>query len=226
MRVRNPDQCYRTVVAATEAPEHVYEKALWNALNSRPVRDERVEWALEIYAAQFEREVFQAWLIARATEENIEKWLRIPIEVTKVYCHLFFNIHIFRDELDLLSWVQEFETEQRGSPYGANLLRDAVQGGIEKLCWIFGRNEYTANPDRVKQQAMTNLYLRSLSGRGCSVTSKEATAALAHSNAALKAAQLVGQTSAPDSQAFLLKLKHREMTEPITDTPQEDEILH
>ena len=226
MRVRNPDQRYRAVVEATEAPKHVYERGLWNALHSLPVDDEHITWALEIFTCAFEREIFQAWILARATEEDIEKWLRIPPEVSRVYTHLFFNVDIFRDELDLLSWVQEFEAEQRGSPYGTQLLRDAVQSGLEKLCWIFGRNNYVANPERVKQQAMTDLYLRSLAGRGHSATSKEAQAALAHSNAALKAAQLVGQTSAPDAQAFLLKLRYREMTTPVTEADPEEKILH
>lgn len=226
MRVRNPDQCYRAVVEATEPPEHVYERGLWNALRSEPVKDPNVSWALEIFSTPFEREIFQAWLLARATEDDIEKWLRVPPEVTRVYTHLFFNVDIFRDELDLLSWVQEFEEERRGSAYGVKLLRDAVQSGMEKLCWIFGRNDYVVDPDRVKQRAMTDLYLRSLAGRGHGVTSREAAAALAHSNAALKAAQLVEQTSAPDAQAFLLKLRYREMTEPVTKTAETNEILH
>jgi hypothetical protein len=226
VRVRNPDQCYRAVVKATEPPEHVYERGLWNTLHSQPVGDPNIEWALEIFTVPFEREIFQAWLLARATEADIERWLRIPPEVTQVYAHLFFNVDIFRDELDLLSWVQEFEKDQRGSAYGTQLLRDAVQSGLEKLCWVFGRNDYVVDPDRVKQHAMTDLYLRSLAGRGHSATSKEAQAALAHSNAALKAAQIVGQTSAPDAQAFLLKLRYREMTTPVTETDAEEKILH
>ena len=226
MRVRNPDQCYRAVVEATEPPEHAYERGLWNALHSEPVEDPSISWALEIFSVPFEREIFQAWLLSRASETDIERWLRIPPEVTRVYAHLYFNVEIFRDELDLLSWVQEFEAEKRGSAYGIQLLRDAVQSGMEKLCWVFGRNDYVVDPDRVKHRAMTDLYLRSLAGRGHSATSKEAAAALAHSNAALKAAQLVGQTTAPDAQAFLLKLMYRDETEPVTKAAQNNEILH
>ena len=226
MRTRNPDQRYRAIAAATTPPEHTCERGLWDALHTTTISDARVTWALEIFNASFEREILQAWLLARATDENVEKWLRVPPDVTQVYRHLFFNVNVFRDELDLLSWVREFETEKRGSQYGTQLLRDAVQGGVEKLCWIFGHNTYVVDPEIVKQRVMTDTYIRSLAGRGHGIISKEVQAALAHGNTALKAAQIAGRTTLPDAQAFLLKLRYREMTEPVTTTIEKEEILH
>jgi hypothetical protein len=135
-------------------------------------------------------------------------------------------MNVFRDELDLLSWVREYENDVRGTTFGAQLLRDAIQNGVEKLCWTFGRNTFVMDPEVVKQRTMTDMYVRSLAGRGHSITSSEANAALAHGNSALRAAQIVGRTSAPDSQAFLLKLRYREMTEPVTAVIQKEEILH
>ena len=253
MRARNPDQRYRAVVAATvppeevqvqdnlalavrpeneheevalaPLPEHIYDRKMWDALQGIS-SDAHIVWALEIYNSMYEREILQAWLLARAGDADIEKWLRVPPDVTRIYRHLFFNVDAFRDELDLLSWVNEYEAEKKGTPYGAQLLRDAVQGGLEKLCWIFGHNMFVIDPELVKQRAMTDMYIRSLAGRGHGITSKEARAALDFSNSALRAAQIVGRTSIPDAQAFLLKLRYREMTEAVTATALTDEILH
>jgi hypothetical protein len=205
----------------------VCERALWDVLHTATVSDARVTWALEIFAEPFEREIFQAWLLARASDQDIEKWLRVPPDVTQVYRYLFFDVDVFRDELDLLAWVREFETEKKGTAYGAQLLRDAVQGGVEKLCWIFGHNTFVIDAEIVKQRTMTDMYIRSLAGRGHGAASKEAQAALAHGNAALKAAQIVGHATPSDVQAFLLKLRYRELTEPVTAmVEKKEEILH
>ena len=226
MRTRNPAHRYKDVMGAFVAPKHMYERSLWIILNRHTTEDDYVPWAFEIFSERFEREIFQAWLVARATDADIEKWLRIPPLVTQIYRHLFFDIETFRDELDLLSWVKEYENDKQGTAFGAQLLRDAIQNGLEKLCWTFGHNTFIIDPETVKQRTMTDMYMRSLAGRGHSITSGEANAALAHGNSALRAAQLVGRTTTPDAQAFLLKLRYREMTETATTVAQKEEILH
>lgn len=226
MRTRNPDHRYRAVCRAAEEPAHGLEAALWKIRRGEEIVGV-VKWAHEIYASVFEREVMQAWILSRASDDVIQRWLRIPPEVTQAYRYLFFDADIFRDELDILSWVHEYEQERLGSDLGVQLLQIAVMEGVDKLTFLYGRGEAEMDPDKVQYVAMTEAYHRGRAHRGASVSSKEAQAAHSFMNTAAKIAQGLGKKGAPDLGGLRLKLKFNDQTEPVADAAERGEmILH
>lgn len=227
MRTRNPDRRLRAVVAAAVQPEHRLEAALWRLLRNQPCDNEDVEYAYELHSTTVTRQVLQAWLVAGASDENIHRWLGVTADVLAAYRHLFFDVLVFRDRLDLLAWIEERRDDPNMSPYALQLLHIAFQGGVEPLAFQFSGGQFAVDPQRALEQMMTEAYFRSQAGRGCSVGSKEAQAALAQMNAATKAAQLAGKKGGPDVQQLLLKLRYRELTTPVDQTvAAEDNILH
>lgn len=226
-RKTRPDERYWTLRNLAAAPEHPHECAMWELLKGDGA-DQTAAYALEIYLDDFEREVFQAWHMARATEEQIEQHLRIPVEVTRLYRHVFFDMNLFRDELSVVKWVREYEEDApRGSSYGAELLRNANMGGVDALLWLFGRGEHVVESDKVMQQVMTDSYYRGRANRGHSVGSKETAAAHGFMKTAFSAAQTLAKKGPIDGvNALLIKLRYRDMTTPVDKEQQKEDILH
>ena len=224
MRTRNPDHRYRVVCRASEEPSHGIEAALWKIRRGEEITGV-AKWAHEIYASVFEREVMQAWVLARASDDVIQRWLRIPPEVTQAYRYLFFDVEVFRDELDILSWVHEYEQERQGSDLGVQLLHIAVMEGVDKLTFLYGRGESEMDPDKVQYVVMTEAYHRGRAHRGASVSSKEAQAAHSFMNTAAKIAQGLGKKGAPDLGGLRLKLKFNDQTEPVADAAERGEVI-
>ncbi len=223
MSKRRPDQRYLTIKDKAEVPpEHNLERALWDILHGEG-SDPAVSYALEIYSNECEREVMQAWLLARADNAQIEAGLRIPPEVTDAFRHLFFDVGLFRDELDLLGWVQAYEREQQGSGHGPQLFKMAITGGVDALAWLFSRGDFSIDPDKVTKQVMTDTFFRGQANRGHGLASKEAAAAHAFYQTAFKAAAPLTKSGAGDKEDLKIKLLHKEMTLPIEDFILKDE---
>jgi hypothetical protein len=223
MPTRRPDQRYLSIKSNTKrAPRHQLEKALWKMLH-RKGADPTVGYAFEIYSNEFQREAMQAWLLARADYTQIQQHLRVPPDVSDAYRYLFFDVGLFRDELDLLSWVHEYEQNQQGTPQGAQLLKLAVTGGVDALAWLFGRGEFAVDPDKVTNQVMTDSFFRGQSNRGHGVSSKEAAAAHRFYQTAFRVAQpLANKGDANALNGIRIKLLHRDLTAPVDSVPPED----
>jgi len=184
-----------------------------------------VNWAHEIYASLLQREIMQAWILSRAPDDVIQRWLRIPGEVTQAYRHLFFDVDIFRDELDILCWIHEYEQFREGSEHGVQLLQIAQMEGVDKLAFLYGRGEAEMDPDKVQYVVMTEAYHRGRAHRGASVSSKEAQAAQSFMNTAAKIAQGLGKKGSPDLGGLRLKLKFNDQTEPVAEAAERGEVI-
>jgi hypothetical protein len=227
MRKRRPDHRYRDVSRVKEAPRDPLEAALWRLMCGETTENQTVEWAYDIYKEIREREVLQACLIARATEAEISNLLRVPPEVTRAFRHLFFDIEAFRDELHLLSWIDDYVLGREGTTYGAQLLRTAITAGFDGLRWIFGRGQVLIEPQDVLHRVMTDAYFRGALNRGQSISSDEAKAALTLLKTATGVAiSLNKKGSAKGLNDVIFKLMHRDDTTPVTDIGAEDVPLH
>lgn len=223
MRTRNPDRRYRAVKAAAGPLDHEFEVGLWHVLRGNPDGHENVAYAYELFTTRA-KDIVQAWIVARAEDQEISKWTTIPVPVLKVYRHLFFDIHAFRDELDIICWIQEYEFI--GTPDAVQMLQMAITNGPEVMAWMYGRGRATMDPQRVQEQLMTDAYHRGRSHRGLPISSKEAQAAHAFMGTAIKVAQVLGKTHAPDVTQLLIKLQHRDRSIPIEEAVQQGEVLH
>jgi hypothetical protein len=221
--VRKPHARYLATRSAAEPPEHPYERAVWNVVHEYEA-DEGVARALEIYLSEPERETLTAWFIARASDAELAQHLRLSEEVTKPYRHLFFDVNVFRDELDVIRWVREYE--KTGTDYGAKLVQNAQMFGVDYLAWLHSRGALTLDPDTVQRNIMADSYFRGRQSRNFPLGSKEATMALQFMGTAYKAAQTIGQTKGPDMKGLLIKLRYRDETQPVTEVLKTEEILH
>lgn len=186
-----------------------------------------VTWAHDIYESMMQREIMQAWLISGATDKDVNNWLRVPEEVTQAYRHLFFDVDIFRDELDILAWISEYEQEGHGTALGVQLLQTAYAEGVDKMAHLYGRGKAEVDPVKVQTVAMTEMYHRGRAHRGASLSSREASAAHNFMTSAVKIAQVLGNKTAPDLSGLRLKLRFNDQTEPVNDAAERgEEFLH
>lgn len=198
-------------------------RALFDRITTGRTTNAAVTRAAEIYESAYQRQVMQAWIVARATDAEIEKTLRIPPLVSEVYRHLFFDLAVFRDELELLDWVQSYD----GDMLGRTLLQQAIVSGVPGLQWQFGRaGDLKLDPKAVVNQAMVDAHFRSRAGRLSGVASKEAVAAHGYSKTALMAASTLKENETNLLQELLIKLQHADRTTPITAEERPDDILH
>ena len=225
-RTRNPDRCLRTVAAAKAPPSDSLETALFDVLKNGTTSNDLVAYAYEVYGKETEREILQAWLIAGATDAQLFEHLSIPVDVTRVYRVLFFDVDVFRDRLDMLSWVSEYAKELGGTAYGARLLQTAVTRGVDTLRWLFGAGAGELDPQQVLQQAMSDAYYRGKSNRDYALSSKETAMAHTFMNTAVKIASQLDKKKAPDANALLIKLRYRDMTESVETLPEKQNLLH
>jgi hypothetical protein len=222
MASRNPAHRFLAVKNETVAPEHPHERGLWLAMN-RGQAEDHITRALELYVED-EREIMQAWLIAGATNEHIREYLGLAEEVTEAYRHLFFDMRVFRDQLDIIKWVREYTANQ--SETESAILQNALVMGVPYLMWVYGRGETTLAPEVVQRQVMADAYFRGRSGRMHTMTSKEAQVAHQYMSTAFKASQVLGEKNTGDINQILIKLRYRDMTEPVTEAVKNEEILH
>lgn len=117
---------------ATDTTEGEYLKVLKDETAS-----EDVHYAADIYADTYKSEVLEAFLLARASNADIEKILRVPGKVTAIYRHLFFDLDSFRDELDIESYARTYDVD----PFGKDLKICAITLGLEYLVYRFNRGQ-------------------------------------------------------------------------------------
>ncbi len=221
-----PDARYRAVKSLVKTggvrPIDDLDRALYDFL-ATGLLDGVVDYACDIHESEFRREILQAWIAANATSQQIHDCLRTPVDVINAYRHLFFNIGVFRDDLDLFDWVHEYN----GTDYGKTLLMQAVSTGVQGLMWQFNRGDANIDPKGVLRQIMTDAHFRAAAGRMGAVGSAEAAAALRHMTVAMSAANALVKNDTGNLLADLfIKLQHRELTTSIAEEPAEDQPLH
>jgi len=185
-------------------------------------QNDAISYAYEIYNDTYRSEILNAWIMAGATNTQLHDIFDINLDVCAAYRELFFDPTQFRDELDRLVWV----TRYKGTPYGKNLLQQAIMGGIDTLMWLFGKTT-EVNPQKVLKDIMTDAYFRGSSGRMHSSTSKEASAAYSYMQTAFKAATNLAKNveHGEDIASLVIKLQHIDNTSQVTEE-EKAEILH
>lgn len=223
-RERLPDEGYRALLKLGMPPTDPADAAVWNYIilqHAHPV----AERVVDLYQSDFEREQLQAWIVAGADDERINRDLRIPIAVLQTFRRLCCNVANFRDRLEMLRWVNQYG----GTRQGKLLLEKAVHfHGVEALAHLHGLPS-NLDPSEVHKQTMREAYFRGIStARATRLGTPEAVAA----NAALKTAAASALALGGGDDASLtdviakLKLKFREDTLAADAAVPREEILH
>lgn len=158
----SPDHIFLEAAQRVEKGEVCEDNGLIHALE-RALRGEEdapteVMYALDIYLDRYQKEVLEAFMVARASDVEIKDILEIPEEVCDVYRRLFFDETVFRNRLDLISYVASYDGNDAG--FGKALKTVAVKIGLEPLKASF-KPGYFVNPMTAVQESMTQSYLLS-----------------------------------------------------------------
>lgn len=133
-----PLVCKAEAIAEGATPEGPLEIGLANLLAGKEAPAE-VVYAHSIYEDPYKSEVIEAFLLAEATPEQIERVVRVPKAVTDAYKHLFFNRAGFQDELDVEAYVQNYDDSTKELKWGKELKQAALVLGVEYLVYRFSR---------------------------------------------------------------------------------------
>ena len=211
----SPDFRYKEVRRAVKdqtPPRNDRELTLYEVLNGRTGADYSVTYAYEIFCAEYQREVLQAWLATNAADNIIEANTRVPQPVIAAFRWLFLDLSVFRDDLALFDWARSY----KGSDFGKGILQQAVMNGPTALQWLFNRGDVRIDPKVAMQQVMTDAYFRSRMGRGAGINSPEAKAAHQYMQTALKSAEVLAKNDTGNMIAdLIIKLEHRDLTLPV-----------
>lgn len=218
----SPDDRYRAALRAPAEPVNPHEAALWRLLRQGVATDAIVR-VVDAYEDEFERELLQAWIIAGATDEDLNSRLGVALEMIAPYRHLCCNPLVFRDKLELLRWVRGYQ----GTREGRMLLERAMHlDGVEAVAHLCG---LPTNLDaaHVNEQVMRETYFRGVGTlRSSNIASAEAAAAHAHLKTATAAALATQKRGAPNLKEALLKLKNRDLTYKVDEIVPRGEIMN
>lgn len=99
---------------------------------------EHVIYANDIYGDEYKSEVLEAFLLSRAIESDVEKILRVPTAIVQIYKYLFFDLDVFKDELDIESYANTYIE----SDFGKDLKVCAITLGLDYLRYRFSRGQH------------------------------------------------------------------------------------
>lgn len=222
---REPDERFHVTVAAQLEPAHPIEARLWRC--SRGLEScEHIARALEIYNDVFERERMQPWILAGAESADIAERIGVHPDMVEAYRHLFFNMDVFRDLLEKQRWVALYEQNRPGATReGALYLQKAMLHGVEAVAHVLGAPS-KLEPGQVLDSAMRDTYFRGLAARDAKLTSNEAAAAHGFLKTAIALATEQAKVRPPGVSDILIRIKNRDMTQPLAAVQADAEILH
>ena len=217
---RRPDERWMAVQAAIAEPSHPIEAACWRHVNQVEMSPS-IDRALEIYLEQFERERLQPWILAGATDLDIEERVGLPRDTVRAYQHLFFNVGMFRDMLDKQLWVARYD----GTAEGMAFLQKAVLEGLESVAHVMGA-QVKIDPAAMMENAARDLYFRGQAIKYARVASADAAAAHSMLKSAVEFAREQTKSRPPNITDVMMRLKNRDMTQRVEDVAPHEEILH
>lgn len=232
MRTRRPDKRSFTIKQRYEAKLPLegtspIDAAYYDVLAKGVTDNASVTHACEIAANEYETEILNAFMLAGATDQQLETHFRIPQDVSRAYRHLFFDPSHFRDELDVYSWVREQESAKDVSQHAISLLKQALSTGVDGLLWVYSRVKTPVDPSAVIQDVLMHAYMRAKQHRAADIKSAAGKEAHTHMGTAMKAASMLIQHAATASgnsngvSDLLIKLGHRELTTSVDETDKD-----
>ena len=168
--VAAPSHRFNTVHAALSEAAVTHADPLMQALRdvllNTPSADADVRYALDLYVAPAHRAAMDSFVLAGAPADLVQSVIGVRAEVLRVYAHLFMDVGVFRNRLEMLSWASDYE----GDSYGKELCRAALTIGIDYLLWAFGKGDADLDARMVVRRTMIDSYYRGLAHRGNGLT--------------------------------------------------------
>lgn len=219
---RSPDHRALAVAKARDQPEHDLERALWRLRRDMDAND-TVARAVELNESRA-CHCMHGWLLATSKDDEISRRTRVPLDVLKAYRHLFFDVTVFRDHLDLVDWARAAHEVPGATSESTQYIRWAIMYGVEAVAYMSGL-PVSLDPSMVQSQAMIDGHFKALMGREAELDTGTAREALKHQQLAVAQAAILVKRS-PGTDSVAIKLKHRQMTSAIEFIDKTTEVLH
>lgn len=166
--------------------------------------DAQEAYAYELYQNPEHRMVLDAFLLSKCPHEMIANTLSLDSSVLAVYGHLFMDVDVFRNKLELLSYAKLYS----GSEHARELIRTAVTIGHEYLLWAYGKpNEDVVETRYIVRKTMIDTFFRGQAHRGNGITSAVAKEARAWMQMSVANAALLEKIDPRTTKAAVQELR-------------------
>jgi len=169
MRPVSPRHRFNAVLAAAQArtpPSGEWEQTVYAVMIQGVPTNPTVVYAYDLYIDTLHRAILEAFIIANAPRTTIMQVLGIPFEVLEIYEYLFFDVTVFRNRLEKISYAANFT----GDPFAAELLRTGVMIGPDYLVWTYGGRE-PVDTRTIVRYTMTDAFFRGMAHKVNGLTS-------------------------------------------------------
>jgi len=179
----SPDWRWQALLKAADTGEltevedelvgHVYDVMCGKA------HDEDVLRALDLYRIPYKRDNLMAFLLSRATHEQIAQGLGLPIPVIKIFESLFIDPEQFRDKMDIRMYAELYRDNKCSEPARALIDIGMIEGPYALLnYWITGNETVEITNEELSRRILTMTYTKLMVARQDSLTSERAKEAL------------------------------------------------
>lgn len=200
------------------------ERHLYLCLTTGEAVSAEVEDALLLWLAEENRHVLNALILGKATDDEISLGLDMSQSVLAPYRRLFFDRSVFRNSLDVISYVRNDLSDLNAiNEAWQDLYKTAIEQGPE---YLINRFRVGARPDadprRTIQVILNDATDRFITHRGQSIDSKTAKESLRWASQALSAAALSIDKGSNVRENVLAELRSIMLkTEDRTETPEQ-----
>jgi hypothetical protein len=191
------------VAEAASIPAEPLEAALYVLLSTGACDDTQVSYAYDIFQKPEHRAALDAFLLARIPADQTATTLEIPQAVIEVYRHLFMDVAVFRNRLEIQSYAAAYDGEE----YGRELVRAAVMLGLEYLLWAFGKPDANLDNRSVVRRTMVDAFMRGMAHKGNAITSATAKEAQKWWSTAIRNAQILEEIDPRTARSAYDELK-------------------
>jgi hypothetical protein len=230
--LRSPGHRYALVkeaLAGTQPrPDDYRMRQLLEILEGSATETPTIRYAFDLFKDAEHRTVLDAFMLARCPTSLISTALEIPVEVIDAYAHLFMDMSVFRNKLEVLSYAKDYP----GGPYAREMTRTAVTVGYEYLLWTYGNpTEDVVDSRYIVRKTMIDAFFRGQAHKGNALTSAMAKEAKAWTGMAVANAALIEKIDPRTAKAAVNELriaiegKDSTLTPDTAPVPVED-ILH
>lgn len=229
--LRQPYHRYEEVARGLSAPATAQldatQQALRAVLLGAPGADAATAYAYDLFRTPSHRAALDAFVLAEATPETVNAVIGVSADVVRRYAHLFMDVSVFRNRLEMLTWASEYD----GDAYGKELCRAALTIGIDYLLWAFGKGDADLDARMVVRRTMVDSFYRGLAHRGNGLTAGVTKEAYKWWATAVRNAEILEKidprVSKHAAEELKIALEARDDTLKPEDAPVTlDEILH
>jgi hypothetical protein len=192
-------------------------------------KNDALRYAWDKYQVPFERTIIESYLLAGTPLEEIQRVTGVPLEALQAYVDHIFDITMFRDLLEKVSYVNRargyLPREQQA------YLEAALSLGTDYISWLLNR-EPTPVPKAVLEDAMSAGHFLGRAHRSADPTSELAKQSQRWLQSGAQAAAVLMKLDPRDTEDALANLRmalmHRDsvVNAQTAGAPQPEDIVH